>query len=148
MVTLMERAGYLAQHPYFIVFYVLYCLIISHLLSRILSLMALFSWDFYYLSRVMLFAYAKTKVQISFAVTVKLISTFVFATWLVQFLYFLDRKLPASTHLLCLYSSVFVRHSWFSHDVAHFFIVLKRLNHIAYKSHNQPTSTRKSNILE
>ena len=31
----------------------------------------------------------KTKAQISFAVTVKLISTFVFATWIVQFPYFI-----------------------------------------------------------
>ena len=35
------------------------------------------------------FAYAKTKTQISFAVTVKLINAFVFATWIVQSLYFL-----------------------------------------------------------
>ena len=32
-------------------------------------------------------AYAKTKVQIIFAITTKLISAFVFATWIVQFLY-------------------------------------------------------------
>ena len=47
----------------------------------------------------------KTKAQISFAVTAKLISAFVFATWIVQFLYFLNSKFPASGHLLCLYSS-------------------------------------------
>ena len=39
-----------------------------------------------------LFAYAKTKTQISFAVTAKLISAFVFATLIVQSLYFLDPK--------------------------------------------------------
>ena len=39
----------------------------------------------------------KTKTQISFAV---LISAFVFATWIVQFLYFLNPKFPASNHLL------------------------------------------------
>ena len=49
-------------------------------------------------------AYAKPKTQISFAVTAKLISVFVFATWIVQFLYFLNLKLSASSHLLCLYS--------------------------------------------
>ena len=43
--------------------------------------------------------YAKTKVQISLAVTVKLISTFVFPTRIVQIL-FLDPKFPASNHLL------------------------------------------------
>ena len=38
------------------------------------------------------FAYAKTKTQISFAVTAKLISAFVFATCKVQFFYFLNAK--------------------------------------------------------
>ena len=45
-------------------------------------------------------AYAKTKAQISFAVTAKLISTFVFATQIVQFLYFLKTKFPVTSHLL------------------------------------------------
>ena len=44
----------------------------------------------------------------SFAVTAKLISAFVFATQIVQFLYFLNPKFQASGHLLCLYSSVCV----------------------------------------
>ena len=44
-------------------------------------------------------AWAKTKVQISFAVTAKLISTFVFVTRIVRFLYFVNRKLQASNHL-------------------------------------------------
>ena len=47
-----------------------------------------------------LFAEAKTKTQISFAVTGKLISAFVFATKRVQSLYFLDTKFQASSHLL------------------------------------------------
>ena len=55
-----------------------------------------------------IFAYAKTKAQISFAVTAKLISAFVFATWIVQFLYFLYPEFPASSHLLRLYSWVCV----------------------------------------
>ena len=38
------------------------------------------------------FAYAKTKAQISFGVTAKLISAFVFATWIVQFVFFLNPK--------------------------------------------------------
>ena len=46
------------------------------------------------------FAYAKTKTQISFAVTAKLISAFVFATRIVQSLCFLNTKLQASCHLL------------------------------------------------
>ena len=46
-------------------------------------------------------AYAKTKAQISFAVTAKLISAFVFATWIVRFLYFLNPKFPAFSYLLC-----------------------------------------------
>ena len=70
--------------------------------------------------------YAKTKALISFAVTVKLISAFVFATQIVQFLCFLNPKFPASSHLLCLYSSVCVRpvpkpNYWISHDAVHMF---------------------------
>ena len=52
----------------------------------------------------------KTKAQISFAVTAKLISTFVFATRIVQFLYFLNPKFPATGNLPCLYSLVCVGH--------------------------------------
>ena len=43
-------------------------------------------------------AYAKTKTQISFEVSAKLISAFVFATWIVQYLYFLNPKFQASIH--------------------------------------------------
>ena len=55
----------------------------------------------------------------------KLMGAFVFATWIVQFLYFLNPKFPFSSHLLCMYSSVCVRpnwkpHRWFSHETAHF----------------------------
>ena len=46
------------------------------------------------------FAYAKTKAQISFAVTAKLISAFVFATRIVQFLFFLNPKFQAFSLLL------------------------------------------------
>ena len=77
-------------------------------------------------------AYAKTKAQISFTitmftVTVKLISAFVFATLIVQFLYFQNLKFPVSSHLLCLYNLVCVRpvqkpHCWFSHDAAQLFL--------------------------
>ena len=54
------------------------------------------------------FAYAKTKTQISFAVTAKLISAFVFVTLIVQSLNFLNPKFQASSHLLWLYSPVCV----------------------------------------
>ena len=54
--------------------------------------------------RKLCFAYAKTKTQISFAVTAKLISAFVFASWKVQYLYFLNTKFQ-----LWLYSPVCVR---------------------------------------
>ena len=54
------------------------------------------------------FAYAKTKTQISFAVTAKLISAFVFASRIVQPLYFLNPKFQVSSHLLLLYSLVCV----------------------------------------
>ena len=65
-----------------------------------------FSWEN------QLFAYAKTKVQISFAVTAKLISAFVIATWIVNSLYFLNPKFQASNHLLWLYSPVCVGPRW------------------------------------
>ena len=39
-----------------------------------------------------LFAYAKTKTEISCALIVQLISTFVFATWIVQSLFYLNPK--------------------------------------------------------
>ena len=42
----------------------------------------------------------KTKTQISFAVTAKLISAFVFDTRIVQSLYFLNPKFQAPSHLL------------------------------------------------
>ena len=67
-----------------------------------------------------LFAYAKTKTQINFAVTVKLISAFVFATWIVQSLCFLNPKFVAFSHLLWLYSPVCVGPVRpFSHNKAH-----------------------------
>ena len=55
-----------------------------------------------------IFANAKTKTQISFAVTAKLISVFVFATRIVQSLYFLNPKFRASSHLQWLSSLVCV----------------------------------------
>ena len=69
-------------------------------------------------------ALAKTKAPISFALTGELISAFVFSTWIVQFLYFLNPKFPASYHLLRLYRPVCVRpgrnpNCWFSHAQAH-----------------------------
>ena len=54
------------------------------------------------------FAYAKTKAQISFAITAKLISAFVFATRVEKSLYFLNTKFQASSHLLWMYSPVCV----------------------------------------
>ena len=54
-------------------------------------------------------AYAKTKAQISFTVTAKLISAFVFATRIEQFLYFLNPKFLASSLFLWLYRLVCVR---------------------------------------
>ena len=62
------------------------------------------------------FAYAKTKTQISFAVTVKLISAFVFATRIVQSLYFLNTKFQASSHLLWLSDLVGNPEDRFSHN--------------------------------
>ena len=66
----------------------------------------------HYMSHVMrkpFFAYAKTKTQISCAVTSQLISAFVFAIRLVQALFYLNPKFQASSYLLRLYSPVCVR---------------------------------------
>ena len=53
---------------------------------------------------------AKTKALISFAVTAKLISAFVFASWKEQYVYFLNTKLQACSHFLWMYSPVCVGH--------------------------------------
>ena len=53
-------------------------------------------------------AYAKTKLQISCAVTVQLISAFVFAQKLVQYLFFLNPKFQGYSLLLRLYRPVCV----------------------------------------
>ena len=50
----------------------------------------------------------KTKTQISFAVTAKLIRAFVFAIQIVQSLFYLNPKLQASSHLVWLYSPICV----------------------------------------
>ena len=65
----------------------------------------------------------ETKTQISFTVTAKLISAFVFATRIVQSLFYLNPKFQASSSFLCLYRSVCVGpvrkpHCWFSHEAA------------------------------
>ena len=61
----------------------------------------------------------RTKTQISFAVTAKLISAFVFATRIVQFLFYLNPKFQASSYFLCLYRSVCVGPvRKFSHEAA------------------------------
>ena len=54
------------------------------------------------------FACAKTKTQISFEVTAKLISAFVFATRIVQYLSFLNTKFKAASHFLRLHSLICV----------------------------------------
>ena len=50
----------------------------------------------------------KTKAPISFAVTAKLISAFVFATRIIKFLLYLYRKFHASSHPLRLHRPVYV----------------------------------------
>ena len=52
------------------------------------------------------FCICEKKTQISYAVTAKLISAFVFATQIVQSLYCLNPKFQASSHLLWLHSPV------------------------------------------
>ena len=56
-----------------------------------------------------MFAYSKTKTQISCAVTAQLISAFVFTTKIVQFLLYLHQNFQDSIFLLRLYRPVCVR---------------------------------------
>ena len=58
--------------------------------------------------KIRLFAFAKTKTQISFAVTAKLISAFVFAIRIGESLFYRNPKFQASSHILWLYSTVCV----------------------------------------
>ena len=58
------------------------------------------------------FCLAKTKAQISFAVTAKLIIAFVFAIWIVQFLLYLYPEFQAHSLLLSLHRLVSVRPGW------------------------------------
>ena len=67
---------------------------------------AAFIWAATWENRI--FAYAKTKTQISFAVTAKLISVFVFATRIVQSLFLLSPKFQVSSHLQWLPSPICV----------------------------------------
>ena len=68
----------------------------------------------------------KTKAQIIFAVTAKLISAFVFTTRIVQFLFFLNPKFQASSHFLRQHRPVCVipvrkPHCWLSYRMAHIY---------------------------
>ena len=55
-----------------------------------------------------IFAYAKTKTQISFAVTAKLISIFVFPTWIVQYFFYLNPKFQVTSYIQWFSSPVYV----------------------------------------
>ena len=62
-----------------------------------------------YIVKNLLFAYPKTKVHAAVRYkTMQLISTFVFATLIVQLLYFINLKFQVSGHFLWLYSLVCV----------------------------------------
>ena len=74
------------------------------------------------------FAYVKTTTQISFVVTVNLISAFVFATWIVQYLYYTIPIIMQNFEPLAIYSgctacfvSNLVRISHVAAVAAHFF---------------------------
>ena len=69
----------------------------------------------YNMSKLDFFACAKTKTQVSCAVTAQLISAFVFATWIIKFLFFLNPKFQASFHRLWLHSLVCVRPGFLAH---------------------------------
>ena len=65
----------------------------------------------------------KTSLVVKDFFSSNLFHAFVFATRIVQFLFFLNPKFQVSSHLLCLYSPVCVGpvrkpHCWFSHEAA------------------------------
>ena len=94
------------------IFTVLFTLFVQKIMNLTLWKTPIAVKTFCYKSLVMRkpdFAYAKTKAQINFAVIVKLISAFVFATRIVQFLFFLNPKFPFSSHPLKLHRPVCVR---------------------------------------
>ena len=62
----------------------------------------------------------KNKGEISFIVTAKLISAFVFSTLIVQFLYFVNPKFPASSHLISACTARFVSNLFEKHIVGFF----------------------------
>ena len=78
--------------------------------------------------------YAKTKMQISCKVTVQLISAFIFATLLLQSLFFLNPKFQASSHLLWPYSLVCVRPGWKPPKTGSLDVVcIRQLSHVVRK---------------
>ena len=87
--------------------------------------------------RNLIFAYdAKTKTQINCAVTVQLISLFVFATLMIlQSLYFLNPEFQAYSHLLWLYSPVCVRNPEDRLSCDH--AQLKKVNELSCKTFNR-----------
>ena len=85
----------------------------------------MFSHDEVYLSRVTrkpTFPHMrKQKPQICFVVTAKLISAFLFAAWIVQYLYnFQPLTIFCSSKVRFVSDLVVNPERWFSHDAAHF----------------------------
>ena len=74
-------------------------------------------------------AYAKTKAQISFAVNAKLNSAYVFATWIIQFLSYLNPNFQASS-LFCDCAAWFVSDLFGNHIVGFLVLRLKLSNTI------------------
>ena len=102
---LVSRTGFF----FFLIAQVLvHCLLVTFL-SQLLVI-ANSIWAATWENRI--FVYAKTNTQISFTVTAKLISAFVFATPIVQSLSFLNTKLQASGHFLRRRSLICVGPGW------------------------------------
>ena len=75
-------------------------------------------------------AYVKTKAQISCAVTVQLISAFVFATWILQYLIFLKPKLQAS-RIFSVTVQAGLCWAWLETEIVSF--LLRRLIYVMHK---------------
>ena len=80
----------------------------------------------------------------------KLVSAFVFATRIVQFLFYLNPKFQAPSSFLWLYRPVCVGpgrkpHCWFSHEAAHIYLIYSTENMKYFM--NMHTFTTRMNMI-
>ena len=91
------------------------------------------------------FAYAKTRPQISCAVTAQLTSAFVFATRVVRFFFFLNPKFQASSYLLLLHMSDLIGNpdNRFSRAAAHISLIFQVIQQTQFVMDRQTEKNKK-----